>query len=310
MAFNADAKGVYSVAVTPFLENGQIDFESVDSLTDFYLGKKVSGITVLGQMGEAPKLDTSESIALVKRIAARAGKVPIVVGVSAPGFASMRGLALQAMDNGAAGVMIAPTSALRTDRDIANYYGQAIEAIGADIPFAIQDYPLTTQVVFAPDVLRQIVEAHPSCVMIKHEDWPGLEKITTIRKLESEGRMRKISILCGNGGLFLDLELGRGANGAMTGYAFPEMLVRLTELAANGALSDAHDLFDAHLPMIRMEQQLGLGLAVRKYVLKLRGAIRHDGLRKPGPQLSESARREVKFLLARLAERDKVCGIQ
>jgi 4-hydroxy-tetrahydrodipicolinate synthase len=310
MAFNAEAKGVYSVAVTPFLENGQIDFESADSLTDFYLGKKVSGITVLGQMGEAPKLDASESIALVKRIAARAGKVPIVVGVSAPGFASMRSLARQAMDNGAAGVMIAPTSALRTDRDIVNYYGQAIEAIGADVPFAIQDYPLTTQVVFAPDVLRQIVEAHPSCVMIKHEDWPGLEKITTIRKFESEGRMRKISILCGNGGLFLDLELGRSANGAMTGYAFPEMLVRLTELAANGALSDAHDLFDAHLPMIRMEQQLGLGLAIRKYVLKLRGAIRHDGLRKPGPQLSESARREVTFLLARLAERDKVCGIQ
>jgi 4-hydroxy-tetrahydrodipicolinate synthase len=51
-------------------------------------------------------------------------------------------------------------------------------------------------------------------------------------------------------------------------------------------------------------------LAIRKYVLKLRGAIRHDGLRKPGPQLSESARREVTFLLARLAERDKVCGIQ
>ena len=89
MAFNAEAKGVYSVAVTPFLENGQIDFESVDSLTGFYLGKKVNGITVLGQMGEAPKLDASESIALVKRIAARAGKVPIVVGVSAPGFASM-----------------------------------------------------------------------------------------------------------------------------------------------------------------------------------------------------------------------------
>ena len=37
--------------------------------------------------------------------------------------------------------------------------------------------------------------------------------------------MRPISILCGNGGLFLDFEMERGADGAMTGYAFPDMLV-------------------------------------------------------------------------------------
>ena len=39
--------------------------------------------------------------------------------------------------------MIAPPPPLRTDDQIVSYYAQAVEAIGADIPFVIQDYPLT-----------------------------------------------------------------------------------------------------------------------------------------------------------------------
>jgi hypothetical protein len=71
----------------------------------------------------------------------------------------------------------------------------------------------------------------------------------------------------------VDFELERGANGAMTGYAFPDMLVQLVRLSQSGARDAAHDLFDAHLPLMRYEQQPGVGLAVRKYILKKRGAI-------------------------------------
>ncbi len=70
--------------------------------------------------------------------------------------------------------------------------------------------------------------------MLKHEDWPGLEKISALRRFQAEGSMRPISILCGNGGLFLDFEVERGADGAMTGYAFPDMLVDVVRLAQGG----------------------------------------------------------------------------
>ena len=115
------------------------------------------------------------------------------------------------MDAGAAGVMIAPPSSLRTDDQIVNYYAQAVEAIGPDIPFVIQDYPLAIGVVMTPGVIRRIVQDNPSAVMLKHEDWPGLEKISALRGFEQDGSMRHISILCGNGGLFLDFECERGA---------------------------------------------------------------------------------------------------
>src|SRR5205085_3536509 len=160
-------------------------------------------------------------------------------------------------------------------------------------------------VVMTPKVIRQIIVNHPSCVMLKHEDWPGLEKITAMRGFEADGSMRHISILCGNGALFLDFELARGADGAMTGYAFPDMLVELVKLQQAGKKDEAHDLFDAHLPLIRYEQQQGVGLAVRKYVLQKRGAILSDAQRKPATALTPAARAEVEFLLARLARHDR-----
>jgi 4-hydroxy-tetrahydrodipicolinate synthase len=208
------------------------------------------------------------------------------------------------MDGGAAGVTIAPPPSLRTDDQIVDYYAQATEAIGRDVPFVIQDYPLTIGVVMTPGVIRRIVAENPSCMMLKHEDWPGLDKISTLRGFERDGSMRHISILCCNGGLFLDFEMERGADGAMTGYCFPDMLADVVSLSAEGRRDAVHNLFDAHLPLIRYEQQPGIGLAVRKYVLKRRGVLTSDAQRKPGGTLSAAAQAEVDYLLARLARSD------
>jgi 4-hydroxy-tetrahydrodipicolinate synthase len=216
----------------------------------------------------------------------------------------MRSLAREAMDAGAAGVMIAPPNTLRTDDQIVGYYRQAAEAVGKDVPFVIQDYPLTFSVQMTPAVIRRIVQDNPSCRMLKHEDWPGLDKISALRGFERDGSMRHISILCGNGGLFLDFEMERGADGAMTGYCFPDMLADVVRMSAEGRRDAAHDLFDAHLPLIRYEQQPGVGLAVRKYVLMRRGVIASEAQRKPGARLGSAARAEVDYLLARLARAD------
>ena len=299
MRLDATASGVYPIAPTPFLEDGRVDHASVDDLIDAYVKAGATGVTVLGIMGEAPKLEPEESLAIAGRFIERMG-LPVIVGVSAPGFAAMRTLARQSMELGAAGVMIAPPPSLRTDDQITGYYAQAVEAIGTDIPFVIQDYPLTLSVQMTPKVIRQIVQEHESCVMLKHEDWPGLEKISTLRGFQADGSMRPISILTGNGGLFLDFEMERGADGAMTGYAFPEMLVEVVKLQKAGRRDEAHDVFDRHLPLLRYEQQQGVGLAVRKYVLMKRGILASDAQRKPGAVLGAKARIEVDYLLTRL----------
>ena len=299
------AAGTFAIAPTPFHDDGRIDEKSIDRLTDFYADIGCDGVTVLGIMGEAPKLDGSEAEEVARRFVKRAKKMQVIVGVSAPGFAAMRSLARSSMDAGAAGVMIAPTPTLRTDEQIVTYFRQAAEAIGPDIPWVLQDYPLTLSVIFTPEVIRRIVMDNPSCVMLKHEDWPGLEKISALRGFQKEGSLRPLSILTGNGALFLDFEMERGADGAMTGYAFPEMLIDVVRLSREFRRDAAHDLFDAHLPLIRYEQQPGIGLAVRKYVLQKRGIIASSAQRKPGSSLTPTARVEVDYLLSRVARVDR-----
>ncbi len=311
MKLTPKAAGTFAIAPTPFFEDGRIDEASIDRLTDFYAEVGCDGVTVLGILGEAPKLEAVEAEAVAARFVKRAGsKMQIIVGVSSPGFAAMRTLARKSMDAGAAGVMIAPPPHLRTDDQITTYFKQAEEAIGADIPWVLQDYPLTLTVVMTPAVIRKIIMESKSCVMLKHEDWPGLEKITALRGFQKDGSLRDLSILTGNGGTFLDFEMERGADGAMTGYAFPELLIDVVNLQKRGERDKAHDLFDAHLPLIRYEQQPGVGLAARKYVLQKRGIIASMAQRKPAAALSPTARAEIDYLLSRVARFDKRANLR
>ncbi len=298
----ADAKGVFPITPTPFDDSGDVDFVSTEKMVDAFLSSGATGLTILGMMGEAPKLTLEESVAFAKCVMkAVNGKVPVIVGVSSPGFANMRQLTQAAINIGAAGVMVAPSGSLKTDEQILTYFGTVVETIGEYVPFVLQDFPLATNVVMSVSVIQKIIEQHASCVMLKHEDWPGLEKISKLRAADG---MRRISILCGHGGLFLPFEMERGADGAMTGYAYPEMLVQVVELLNAGKRQDAHDLFDRHLPLVRYETQPALGLAVRKYVLKKRGIIASDRLRKPGPALSAATVTEIEWMIRRIERQD------
>lgn len=294
------AKGVFTIAATPFLQDGALDIESLDTMTDFYLEKGATGLTILGIMGEAGKLSAGESATVIERICARA-TVPVIVGVSAAGFAQIEATTEVAMARGAAGVMVAPPSSLRTDAQITGYYRTLGERLGKT-PWVIQDFPLVTDVQIDPKVILQIVEDNPACVMLKHEDWPGLEKIAALRAASDAGS-RRISILCGNGGQFLLEEMIRGADGAMTGFAYPEMMRDVTTLMSAGNESAARDIFDAYLPLVRYESQPGLGLAIRKYILAKRGAITHATVRAPGPKLSKAAIAEIETLIERQEQR-------
>ena len=298
----SQTKGVFVISCTPFQDNGALDGDSIDSVVDFYYEKGADGLTILGMMGEAPKLTQAESIEVTRRTLKRSGDKPVVVGVSAPGLAAIGELTKAVMDLGAAGVMVAPPSALRTDDQIITYYRNVVETIGTDVPVVLQDFPLSTSVQITSKTLGVIFEAHPSIVMLKHEDWPGLQKIADLRDAEAKGR-RRTSILCGNAGVFLPEEMQRGADGAMTGFAYPEMMVDVVRLMNEGKMDAAQDVFDAYLPLVRYEQQPGLGLAVRKYVLAKRGAIASAAQRRPGPALNASAIQDVERLIERQTRR-------
>jgi 4-hydroxy-tetrahydrodipicolinate synthase len=204
----------------------------------------------------------------------------VVVGVSAPGLAAIGELTKAVMDLGAAGVMVAPPSSLRTDDQIITYYRNVVETIGTDVPVVLQDFPLVTGVQISSKTLGVIFEAHPSIVMLKHEDWPGLQKITDLRNAEAKGG----AVVCRSSAAMRRLP-ARG-NAARCRRRDDRVCLsrddgRSLPSQREGRHEEAQDLFDAYLPLMRYEQQPGLGLAVRKYVLARRGAIASAAQRRP-----------------------------
>lgn len=302
---NAQAKGVYLIAVTPFADDGSLDLASTDRMVDFYLDCGVTGLTILGIMGEASKLTAQESATFVQQVIRRVNaRVPVVVGASSAGYAPMKALTDRVMDLGAAGVMVAPPHTVRTDDQIVNYFELVGETLGPDVPWALQDHPVSTGVQMSAAVILRILKQVSTCVMLKHEDCPGLAKLSAIRAASAQGLAPRVSILCGNGGgLFLPEELERGADGAMTGFAYPEMMVDVCKAHAAGNLDRAQDLFDAYLPLARYEQQSGVGLAVRKHLMAQRGVIASAAVRKPGPRLSSQDVLDIERLTRRQQRR-------
>lgn len=296
----ADTRGVFVISATPFHDDGSLDLSSLDGALDFYLHAGVHGITLLGMMGEAHKLTAEESVTVVRRGLARIeGRVPVVVGVSGGSLVAMRELALDAMEHGAAGVMVAPPYGLRTDDAIVSYMATVADALGADVPIVFQDYPPTTGVYISAGCLHRVIRDVPSVAMYKAEDVPGLDKISKTRAAERAGT-RRVSVVSGNGGLLLPQSLSRGADGIMTGFSYPEMLVAVYEGYARGEVDAADDLYDAYLPLVSYENQPGFGLAIRKEILRRRGAIASAKVRAPGPRLAPDDVAELDRLLARL----------
>ena len=300
-----NSAGVYIIAATPFTDTGALDLASTDRMVDFYLEAGVTGMTILGIMGEAPKMAGEEAVTFARHILNRVdGRVPVIVGVSAAGVDNMARLAHTVMEAGAGGVMVAPQPGMVTEAKLRGYMAQVCAALPG-VPICFQDYPQTTGVQVSVDTIIGLAVDHPQIVMLKHEDWPGLTKLSQVRARSGTANVPRLSILTGNSALFLAQEMQRGADGAMTGFAYPEMLVQVVARHQSGDIDGAEDLFDAYLPMVRYEQQLGLGLAIRKEVLRRRSVIASAKLRAPGPSLTPTDHDELTRLMARLEKKLK-----
>lgn len=83
----------------------------------------------------------------------------------------------------------------------------------------------------------------------------------------------------------------------MTGFAYPEILVRVYNHVSQREPEKAAELFYHYLPLIRYEAQESIGLSLRKEVLKRRGFLRCAGVRHPGAEIDEITRQELYRLL-------------
>jgi 4-hydroxy-tetrahydrodipicolinate synthase len=291
-----ELRGVIPIAATPFDAAGRVDGASIASLVEFEARAGVHGLNVLGIMGEAHKLSEDERRRVAEAFLERvAGRFPVVVGVSHGGTAVAIALARAAAAAGAAAVMVAPPPGLRGDAAVLAHYRAVAGAV--DLPIVVQDEPLTTGVLMSPELLGRLATEVPACRYVKLEEAPTPPKISALRAAPGGEGVR---IFGGQNALYFVEELARGAVGIMTGVAFPDLLVRIQAAFERGGAPGAAALFDRYASYLRYEGQPGIGLALRKEVLRLRGAIATSVVRQPGPTLDEVTRRELGALLGRL----------
>jgi 4-hydroxy-tetrahydrodipicolinate synthase len=289
--------GVYTVVPTPFDASGAVDLESLRRLIRFLVDVGVEGLLVLGVMGEAPKLLPDERRDVVETALDAAGTCPVVVGVTHPSVAGARTLAAAAAANGAAATLLAPPQLGRgaVDDAVVEYF--AAVAAGTGLEIVLQDHPSSSGVTVSAELIARIAREVDQVTSVKLEDPPTPTKVSRVRERAPAG----FKVFGGLGGLFLLEELGRGANGTMTGFAFPEVLLDVYQAHARGATEDAAEIFFRYLPLIRFEFQEAIGLAIRKRIYRLRGVIDDDHVREPAPELDEATAAESDVMLQRLA---------
>lgn len=290
--------GFFVVAQTTFADTGDLDEGGIDSLCDFYISGGVDGFTVLGVSGEAFRLTVDESLTVARRYIAGSQGRPVIVGTSNASLAHLVDMTRKVMDMGAEGVMIAPASGIKTEVDLSHYFDRVFEGIG-NTPVVLQDFPAASGVTMSVQSMAKLIGDHTSICAIKHEDAPSLPKLTRLL----DAMPREVPILTGSNAQYLPEELRRGAAGPMAGFSFPEVLDQIEALHRSGDEDAVDDLFATFLPLIRHEAQGVWGLAVRKEIMRRRGAMRSAFMRAPAPKLDAHDMAEIDRLLTMLAGR-------
>jgi 4-hydroxy-tetrahydrodipicolinate synthase len=279
--------GVFSVLPTPFDAAGDVDFESLKRVIDLFLVDGVNGFTALGVTSEVARLTDAERDRILDTVLTHVnGRVPVVAGTTADGLCPCLEFTRRAKAAGAAAVMISPPRMPKINSDaVAKHYADVAWAV--DLPIVVQDYPPISGYAMEPALLAHIARDVPSARTIKLEDPPTPLKITRILEQTADFEVR---IFGGLGGVFLLEELMAGAAGAMTGFAFPAILTQVVQLFRDGQVEEAANLFYRKVALMRFEFQEGIGMAIRKEVLRRRGAIAHAAIRAPGGTLDQTTR--------------------
>lgn len=287
--------GMHWMLVTPFFDDESLDLESVGPVVEKAAATGCAGVVVLGEMGEWRRLLDSERPAILGRVMDAAEGLQVTVGTTAASTLVAVERAKEAERMGAAAVMVSPPPLGKPNpAAVTTFYQRVAEAIA--IPLVVQDFPQASGVHMSPQYVAELAEAIPSFKYLKLEDPPTPNKITAIRNITGN----RLGIFGGLGGMMLLDELRRGGIGAMTGFAYPEVLVKVINLYDAGDHEKAMEVFNKFLPLILYENQEGINLSIRKEAVKHRGIIPSAKVRHPAGPIDEVTRGELMQLIEEL----------
>jgi 2-keto-3-deoxy-L-arabinonate dehydratase len=271
--------GVFPVAPTPFLDNGDLDLEGMKRVLDCMIDQGVDGICVLANYSEQFVLTDEERETLTQLCLAHvAGRVPVIVTVSHFSTRIAADRAARAHRAGAAMLMLMPPyhgATLRADETRMIEHFQRI-ADAAPIPIMLQDAPLSGVALSVPSMVR-LAEAVPQVCYFKIET-PGTA--AKLRGLIAAGGNAVIGPWDGEESITLMADLDAGATGTMSSALLPDLIKPVVQHHAAGRRAEAAAQYAKILPLINYENRQ-CGLRATKSVMMEGKVIRSDHVRHP-----------------------------
>ncbi|WP_104382891.1 dihydrodipicolinate synthase family protein [Sphingobacterium sp. HMA12] len=241
-------KGVYPAVLTPFKENGEIDFDMFAKNTEAQIKAGVHGIIIAGSLGDAAVLETDEKFELLTyAIKVIAGRVPIILNISENTTKNAVNFAIKAKELGADGLMLLPPMRYRADdREVVTYFKAVAHA--TDLPILIYNNPVDYSVFVSTAMFDELKDC-PTIVAVK-ESTRDLTNITRMKNKFGD----RFHILGGVDTISLE-SLVVGADGWVFGLvdAFPNETVAMYNHVVNGDYDKALAIYRWFMPLLELD---------------------------------------------------------
>jgi 4-hydroxy-tetrahydrodipicolinate synthase len=294
-------QGVIPAIMTPFGDDLTVDADLLRREVDALMEAGCTGIVALGSLGEGGSLSFEEKNAVLRLCREEVGeRGHLVAGVAALTTDEAIRLAEQAAETGCDGLMVLPPYVYQGDwRETRTHFEAVIGA--TSLPCLLYNNPIAYGTDVLPEQIRDLAEALPNLAAVK-ESTTDVRRITAIRGLLGD----RLALLVGVDDVILE-GVQAGAEGWIAGLAdaLPAESVRLFELARDGRIDEARELYDWFLPLLRLD-------TVPKFVqliklVQVETGLGSEPVRPPRLPLVDPERAEVLTLIRdTLARRPKL----
>ena len=285
-------KGLGVALVTPFMENGAIDFAAVAKVVDSLINGGVDYILVLGTTGETPTLSADERKALIRFVRDRvAGRVPLMLGVGGnctkDVVTTLRKWDLSGYN---AVLSVNPYYNKPTQEGLYQHFKAIAEA--SPLPIMLYNIPGRTGVNMAPETVARLAADFDNIIGIK-EASGNLEQVERIKALVEDDFL----VVSGDDGLNVEV-IKRGGCGAISVLAnlYPAAMADIIHLALSGNTEEAASRLEKLENIISALFEEGNPVGV-KTAMALKG-ICTDTVRLPLVAGSGALREKMKTLIA------------
>lgn len=287
--------GTATALVTPFHNDGSIDFESLGALIDTQIAGGIEGVVPCGSTGESATMSHDEKLRVIEFTMKHvAGRARVIAGTGSNDTRATIALTREATALGADAVLlVAPYYNKPTQEGHFRHYAAIADA--TDIPMIIYNVPGRTGSNMTAETQLRIAE-HSTRVIATKEASANLEQMQEIiRSAPSH-----FSLLSGDDSLALPA-IACGAQGVIaviSNYA-PRMFGECVRQALSGNFQRARELQYSLLPLMKLNFIESNPIPV-KFILSHLGIIK-ENYRLPMMELSPAAKVSIKAALEQIS---------